>query len=288
MYKMQIVMQIAIIALMSTFVYALIALGFTLVFGILRVVNFAHGEFYMLGAYAMYVFYDLLAWSYLPSIVAAGLLVGVLGLLAERGLFKRFAGDEMGGMIMSLALAITLQASMTLLFSVDEQSLRRPVEGAWQIGQAFFAKDQLLVVAISVFALAGFYFLIERTRLGLTIRAVAQDREVALLQGVSSWKIMAFTFALSCGLAGLAGALMAPVYTVHPYMGEAVVVKAFIIVVLGGLGSLPGAVVAAFILSVTEAVASTFYNATVAHMVSFLIVMVVLLVRPSGLMGKST
>lgn len=285
---MQIVMQIAIIALMSTFVYALIALGFTLVFGILRVVNFAHGEFYMLGAYAMYVFYDLLAWSYLPSIVAAGLLVGVLGLLAERGLFKRFAGDEMGGMIMSLALAITLQASMTLLFSVDEQSLRRPVEGAWQIGQAFFAKDQLLVVAISVFALAGFYFLIERTRLGLTIRAVAQDREVALLQGVSSWKIMAFTFALSCGLAGLAGALMAPVYTVHPYMGEAVVVKAFIIVVLGGLGSLPGAVVAAFILSVTEAVASTFYNATVAHMVSFLIVMVVLLVRPSGLMGKST
>lgn len=99
---------------------------------------------------------------------------------------------------------------------------------------------------------------------------------------------MAFTFALSSGLAGLSGALMAPVYTVHPYMGEAVVVKAFIIVVLGGLGSLPGAVVAAFILSVTEAVASTFYNATVATMLSFLVVMAVLLVKPRGLMGRSS
>lgn len=285
---MQIAMQIAIIALMSTFVYALVALGFTLVFGILRVVNFAHGEFYMLGAYAMYVFYGQFGWPYLPSIAAAAVLVGFLGLLAERGLFRRFVGDEMGGMIMSLALAITLQAGISLLFSVDEQSVRRPVEGAWQIGQAFFAKDQLLIVGMSVLALAAFYFLIERTRIGMTIRAVAQDREVARLQGVSSWKIMAFTFALSCGLAGLSGALMAPVYTVHPYMGEAVVVKAFIIVVLGGLGSLPGAVVAALVLSVTEAVASTFYNATVATMLSFLIVMAVLLVKPSGLMGKSS
>ncbi|QII85332.1 branched-chain amino acid ABC transporter permease [Bordetella hinzii] len=284
---MQITLQIVIIALMSTFVYALVALGFTLVFGILRVVNFAHGEFYMLGAYAMFIFYGTLSWPYLPALAAAALAVGALGLLVERGLFRRFT-DEMGGMIMSLALAITLQAAMSLLFSVDEQSVRRPVEGAWQVGPAFFAKDQLLIVGISVIALAAFYFLIERTRLGITIRAVAQDREVARLQGVGSRKIMAFTFALSCGLAGLSGALMAPVYTVHPYMGEAVVVKAFIIVVLGGLGSLPGAVVAALILSFTEAIAATFYNATVATMVSFLIVMAVLLVRPSGLMGKSS
>ena len=114
---MQIAMQIAIIALMSTFVYALVALGFTLVFGILRVVNFAHGEFYMLGAYAMYVFYGQFGWPYLPSIAAAAVLVGFLGLLAERGLFRRFVGDEMGGMIMSLALAITLQAGISLLFA---------------------------------------------------------------------------------------------------------------------------------------------------------------------------
>jgi len=284
---MQITLQIVIIALMSTFVYALVALGFTLIFGILRVVNFAHGEFYMLGAYAMFIFYGTLSWPYLPALAAAALAVGALGLLVERGLFRRFTGDEMGGMIMSLALAITLQAVMSLVFSVDEQSVRRPVQGAWQIGPAFFAKDQLLVAGISVLALAAFYVLIERTRLGITIRAVAQDREVARLQGVSSRKVMAFTFALSCALAGLSGALMAPVYTVHPYMGEAVVVKAFIIVVLGGLGSLPGAVVAALILSVTEAIAATFYNATVATMVSFLIVMAVLLVKPSGLMGKA-
>jgi len=100
----------------------------------------------------------------LPALAAAALAVGVLGLLVERGLFRRFVGDEMGGMILSLALAITLQAVMALVFSVDEQSVRRPVEGAWRIGPAFFAKDQLLVAGVSVLALAAFYFLIERTR----------------------------------------------------------------------------------------------------------------------------
>ena len=109
---MQIAMQIAIIALMSTFVYALVALGFTLVFGILRVVNFAHGEFYMLGAYAMYVFYGQFGWPYLPSIAAAAVLVGVLGLLAERGLFRRFAGDEMGGMIPAWETLATVWAAV--------------------------------------------------------------------------------------------------------------------------------------------------------------------------------
>lgn len=284
---MQIAIQITIIALMSAFVYALIALGFTLVFGILKIVNFAHGEFYMLGAYAMLVFYGFLAWPYLPSLILAALCVGVAGFIAERTLFRRFTGDEMGGMIMSLALAISMQAFISLVFSVDDHAVRRPVEGALQIGTAYFAKDQLLIVGISLIALSAFYILIEKTRIGITIRAVAQDKEVARLQGVSSWKIMALSFAISCGLAGLSGALMAPVYTIHPYMGEAVIVKAFIIVVLGGLGSLPGAVVAALVLSFTEAIASTFYNATVASMVSFLIVIAVLLVKPSGLMGRS-
>lgn len=285
---MQLVIQISIIALMSAFVYALVALGFTLVFGILRIVNFAHGEFYMLGAYAVYVFYGQFGWPYLPAIVASALVVGALGLIAERTLFRRFAGDEMGGMIMSLALAISLQAAISLLFSVDEHSVPRPVEGALQIGDVFLAKDQLLVVGITLLALGAFYALIEKTRLGVTIRAVAQDREVARLQGVRSWRIMALTFGLSCMLAGLAGALMAPVYTISPHMGELVVVKAFIIVVLGGLGSLPGAVVAALILSFTEAIAATFYNATIATMASFLIVIAVLVIRPAGLMGRST
>jgi len=285
---MQLAIQISIIALMSAFVYALVALGFTLVFGILRIVNFAHGEFYMLGAYAVYVFYGQLGWPYLPAIAASALVVGLFGILTERILFRRFAGDEMGGMIMSLALAITLQAAVSLIFSVDEHSVARPVEGAIELGRIFLAKDQLLVVAVTLLALAAFYALIEKTRLGITIRAVAQDREVALLQGVRSWRIMALTFGLACMLAALAGALMAPIYTIHPYMGELVVVKAFIIVVLGGLGSLPGAVAAALILSFTEAIAATFYNATVATMLSFLIVIAVLLVRPAGLMGRTS
>lgn len=284
---MQLAFQIFSIALMSAFVYALIALGFTLVFGIMRIVNFAHGEFYMLGAYTMYVFYGLLGWPYGWALVACALTVGAMGLAAERLLFRRFAGDEMGGMIMSLALAITLQAAVSLIFTVDDLSVPRPVEGAWQIGSVFLALDQLLVVGVTLLVLVAFYLLIEKTRVGITIRAVAQDSEVARLQGVRAWRMTALTFALSCILAALAGALMAPVYTINPHMGELAVVKAFIIVVLGGLGSLPGAIIAALILSFTEAIAATFYNATVATMVSFLIVIAVLTVRPAGLMGRS-
>lgn len=285
---MQIAMQIAIIALMSTFVYALVALGFTLVFGILRVVNFAHGEFYMLGAYAMYVFYGQFGWPYLPSIAAAAVLVGFLGLLAERGLFRRFVGDEMGGMIMSLALAITLQAGISLLFSVDEQSVRRPVEGAWQIGQAFFRQGSIADrrhecagTGCLLFSDQAYPYRHDDTCGGAgpgsgtsARRQFLEDHGLHLCLELRPGRFV--------GCPDGAGLHRAP------YMGEAVVVKAFIIVVLGGLGSLPGAVVAALILSVTEAVASTFYNATVATMLSFLIVMAVLLVKPSGLMGKSS
>ncbi|QIL74062.1 branched-chain amino acid ABC transporter permease (plasmid) [Diaphorobacter sp. HDW4B] len=284
---MQIAIQISVIALMTAFVYALVALGFTLVFGIMRVVNFAHGEFYMLGAYSVYVFYGILGWNFGLALVVGALVVGLSGLLVERLLFRRFAGDEMGGMIVSLALAVCLQEAVALIFSVDDLTVERPVQGVLEIGGVFIALDQLVVVGVTLLVLVAFYLLIEKTRVGITIRAVAQDSEVARLQGVRSWRMTALTFGLSCLLAGIAGALMAPVYTINPHMGEMVVVKAFIIVVLGGLGSLPGAVVAALILSFTEAIASTFYNATVATMLSFLIVMAVLTFRPAGLMGRS-
>uniref|UniRef100_UPI0033425F1A branched-chain amino acid ABC transporter permease n=1 Tax=Castellaniella defragrans TaxID=75697 RepID=UPI0033425F1A len=284
---MQIAIQISIIALMTAFVYALVALGFTLVFGIMRVVNFAHGEFYMLGAYSIYVLYGQMGLPYGVSLVAGAFVVGVMGLLAEKFLFRRFVGDEMGGMIISLALAVCIQEAVALVFSVDDLMVTRPVEGVLQFAGIFIPLDQLVVVGATLAVLIAFYLLLEKTRVGITIRAVAQDQEVARLQGVRSWRMMALTFGLSCVLAGLAGALMAPVYTINPHMGEMVVVKAFIIVVLGGLGSLPGAMIAALILSFTEAIASTFYSATVATMLSFLIVMAVLTFRPAGLMGRA-
>ena len=285
---MQLIVQIASIALVSGLVYALVSLGFTLVFGIMRVVNFAHGEFYMAGAYALFLFYGVLQLPYAAAVLASAIAVGCIGVVAERLLFRPFMGNEMSGMIMSLALATTMQAAVSLLFTVDERSVARPVSGAFEFAGAYFAKDQLLVVAVTLVVLGALYYLIENTRLGLTIRAVAQDSVVARLQGVTPWRITALTFGLSCALAGIAGALMAPIYTINPYMGETIIVKAFIIVVLGGLGSLPGVIVAAFILSFTEAIASTFYNATVATMISFLIVMLVLLIKPSGLLGRSS
>ena len=169
---MQIAIQISVIALMTAFVYALVALGFTLVFGIMRVVNFAHGEFYMLGAYSVYVFYGILGWNFGLALAVGALVVGLSGLLVERLLFRRFAGDEMGGMIVSLALAVCLQEAVALIFSVDDLTVERPVQGVLEFGGVFIALDQLVVVGVTLLVLVAFYLLIEKTRVGITIRAV--------------------------------------------------------------------------------------------------------------------
>ncbi|MCG5238319.1 branched-chain amino acid ABC transporter permease [Azospirillum doebereinerae] len=279
--------QVLLIAAMSSALYMLLALGFTLIFGILRIVNFAHGEFVMIGAYAVFALTSGLGLGYAAALPLAALLAGGLGLLAERALFRRYAGDELGGMIMSLALAITLQGAAAVLFTIDQQSVERPVTGVLRIGDAVLPKDQLFVAGFALAAVAAFHLLVQRTRFGLALRAVAQDPETLRLQGVSPRRLYPAAFGIGCLLAGLAGALTAPLYTIHPYMGETAILKAFIVVVLGGLGSVPGAIAASVLLGVTEAAVSTWLGVTAATLTSFVAVMAILLVKPTGLGGRA-
>ncbi|MDR3468475.1 MAG: branched-chain amino acid ABC transporter permease [Xanthobacteraceae bacterium] len=281
------ILQILVIGVLSAAIYMLVALGFTLIFGVMRIVNFAHGEFLMLGAYGLYVFMQMFGLPFGIALVLATAVTGVLGVAAEQLIFKRLVDSELGGMIASLALAISLQGTVAAVFGVDELAVERPVTGAFHVGPMTVPRDQLLAAGTALLLVWVVYQVLQRTSFGLAMRAVAQDRDVARLQGIKPRRIYAIAFGLSCALAGAAGALVAPLYTVEPYMGEEPLMKAFIVVVLGGLGSIPGALMAAGMLGLIDAVVSVLAGPTAATLALSCAVLLVLLARPAGLMGRA-
>ncbi|MGO9774557.1 MAG: branched-chain amino acid ABC transporter permease [Roseiarcus sp.] len=283
----QLATQIVINGLASSLVYILMALGFTLIFGIMRVVNFAHGELYMIAAFIVYFFVGSLGWNYYLVVVLAAVAVGLFGAGLERTLLRPFIGRELNGMIMAVAISMTLQSAAFILFGPDELSAPRPVTGVIRLGAIVVPLDRLVVGVIALVILAVFYLFMRYTKLGLAMRAVVQDEEIAAIHGVRARVIHPLAFGLGSMLAGFAGALMAPIYTVYPYMGAQPMLKAFIVVILGGLGSIPGAVLGGVVLGLTESVFATLISTTIATMISFGIVVLILLVKPTGLMGRS-
>ena len=163
----------------------------------------------------------------------------------------------------------------------------RPFSGTWSAGGAVVPWDRTIVAVCALLILAAFYLYMKHSRVGLAMRAVAQDPETASLMGVESGLIYSAAFGIACILAGLAGGLMAPIYTIGPYMGELPTLKAFVVVILGGLGSIPGAVLGGMLIGLSESVLSTLLNSTAALIASFVIVLLVVIVRPNGLMGRS-
>jgi len=282
----ELAVKIVINGLTSSLVYILMALGFTLIFGIMRVVNFAHGELYMVAAFLVYVMVASLGLNYYLAVLLAAIAVGLFGAVLERVLFRPFIGRELNGMIMALGISITLQAAAFILFGTDEYSVERPFSGVIQLGMVMVPRDRLAVGLMALFILALFYLFMRYTKAGLAMRAVVQDEEIASIHGVRPKIIHPLAFGIGAMLAGFAGALMAPIYTIYPYMGSQPMLKAFIVVILGGLGSVPGAVLGGVVLGLTESVFATLINTTVATMVSFGIVVLILLVKPTGFLGR--
>jgi branched-chain amino acid transport system permease protein len=193
----------------------------------------------------------------------------------------------MPGMIMTLAIAIILQSLALLLFGPSEQSTPRAFSGTWTFLGAVVPWDRNIVAICALVILAAFYAFLKFTRVGLAMQAVAQDRETASLMGIEAGTIYVIAFGTSCLLGGLAGGLMAPIYTIGPYMGELPLMKAFVIVILGGLGSVPGAVLGGLLIGLSESALSTLFDPTTALIASFAIVLLIVIVRPTGLMGRS-
>jgi branched-chain amino acid transport system permease protein len=267
-------------------IYVLVALGFTLVFGIMRVVNFAHGEFAMMGGFALLFLLDRLALSYWVALPLGALLVGVISLLPERLVFRPLYGQELPSMIAALGLSVALSEGAVILFEVHERNIPSAFSGLIDIAGFTFPEDRLMVVGIALAALAAFWLFVRFTRIGLALRTVAQDREIAEAQGIDTRATYRVTFFLAAVLAALGGALFAQIYALSPLMGSVPLVKAFTIVIIGGLGSVPGAALGGVLLGMSESFLNTFYGASVAQFASFGAIMLLLVLRPWGLLGR--
>lgn len=278
--------QVLLNALTAASMYALMALGFNMIFGILRVINFAHGEFYMLGAFLVYYLFDFLGLNYFVSIGLAGVVLFVGGIGVEKLLFHRLRHDETRSMILALGLSIALQNVGLIIWGPEDQSVREPISGILQLGQVVLPMERLMVVGSTILIIGLFYLFLGKTTLGLALQAMAQDEDTAKLQGIHTKRIYAFGFGLGTALAAIAGGLMGPIYALSPFMGSLPLIKAFVVVILGGLGSIPGAILGSLVLAVGESFATTFLGSAASDMVGFVLVIVILLSKPSGLLGE--
>jgi len=278
--------QAALNGLVIGAMYVLMAVGFTLTFGIMRVVNFAHGEFYMLGAFTAfftYVYWDI---PFVLCLLIAAVTIGVLGALVERALIQPFRGDETSAMIATLAISVIIQNSAIVIWGPTPRQMPDIVQGTLLLGPFSFPWSRLLVIAAAALIFAAFWLFMQATRIGRAMRAVAQDKEAALIQGIRINTIYPLAFGLSVALAALAGALMGPVFSVSPFVGLTPMLKAFVVVILGGLGSIPGAVVGGLLLGLIESFTATMFGSLVADILQLLLVILILLVRPAGLLGQ--
>jgi branched-chain amino acid transport system permease protein len=264
-------------------VYILVALGLSLIFSIMGIINFAHGEFYMFGGFTAYYMSEVAGVNYLFTLVAAFIAVGALGFLVERLLFGPLRTQPLSGFIASLGLLLLMQAIATALFGVVDKAVHSPFPGVSRGYGLVISNERLFVMFASAALIALLYSFLRWGKQGLALRAVAQERDSASLLGINVDLVSGLAFGVGCGLAGAAGALLAPVFYVSPTMGEQPIVKAFIIIIIGGMGSLPGAVAGGILLGLLESIGPIFFSVATVEMLGFTAIVVLLLFKPTGL-----
>lgn len=281
----------ALEGLVTSAVLALMALGLSLVFGVMRIVNVAHGEFYMLGAVLAWWVSSLItghpALGFLAALVVSPLIVGAIALAAERLVLRRLDYDPEATIVATIGLLYILQQLALTFYGPDA----RPVEAPFNYRILFpwfgYSGYKLSVIAASALLLLGTWFVLTRTRIGLLMRATQYDRETAQAFGIPVDKVYAGVFALGAMLAAVAAVLIVPISQAHYLMGLDPLLLSFIVVIIGGLGSLRGTVVAAVLIGLSDGIISAFFQPTLAKMVATLLVALVLVFRPTGLFGTA-
>jgi branched-chain amino acid transport system permease protein len=268
--------------------YAMLSLGLAVIFGLLGVVNFAHGALYMIGAYVAWFVMDKWGIGYWWALLVGPLAVGVLGTLIERTLLKRlYKLDPLYGLLLTFGLALIFQGVFLEYYGSSGQSYSAPeqLSGATDLGFMILPNYRGWVVAVSLVVCFGTWFLIERTRLGSMLRAGTENPSLVQAFGVNVPLMVTLTYACGAALAGLAGVLAAPVTQVTPLMGSNLIIVVFAVVVIGGMGSIFGSIVTGLVLGVVEGLTRVFW-AEASNTVVFVIMAIVLMVRPAGLFGK--
>jgi branched-chain amino acid transport system permease protein len=275
--------------LVSGSFYALLSLGLAIIFGMLRVINFAHGAFYMLGAFGAYVLLQQTGIGFWPALLLVPCGIALLGMLLERTLVRRLYNvDPLYNFLLTFGVALFLQDALRLRFGIQGQPYAIPSElaGAATLGPIVYPTYRLFIILFAIVLCVAVWYVVERTRIGMVIRAATERPDLTRALGVNVDRWVTPVFGFGVGLAALCGVLAAPMRNVSPLMGAELIIAIFAVVVIGGIGSILGAVMAGFLVGVLSALGAVFYP-PLANTLLFILMALVLLVRPAGLFGSA-
>ena len=268
--------------------YAVLSLGLALIFGLLNIVNFAHGALYMMGAFVAWLLLTVLGIGYWPALIIVPLIVGLFGMAVERTMLRRLASlDPLYGLLLTFGLALVIEGLFRQRYGVSGQPYSVPsaLQGGINLGFMFLPIYRGFVVIASLVVCLGTWLAIDKTKLGALLRAATENPSLVRAFGVNVPLMITATYGFGAALAGLAGVLAAPVYAINPLMGSNIIIVVFAVVVIGGMGSILGAVLTGFGLGVVEGLTKVFYPEA-SSTVIFVIMAIVLLIKPAGLFGK--
>ncbi|QHE84493.1 branched-chain amino acid ABC transporter permease [Hydrogenophaga sp. BPS33] len=275
-----------LVGMINGSLYALMSLGLAIIFGLLRVVNFAHGAQYMLGAFVAWGLLEYLGLNYWWALVIAPLLVGLSGIALERFLLRKlYHLDHVYALLLTFGFALILEGVFRYKFGATGQPYPNPIPGGLDTDMAFFPWYRLWVIGASIAMCLGTWYVVERTKLGSYLRAATENPNLVRTFGVRVPRMLMLTYGLGVALAGFSGVMAAPIYQVNPLMGSQLIIVVFAVVVIGGMGSIVGAIVAGFTLGVVEGITKVVYPDG-AGMVVFVIMLLTLAIRPNGLFGS--
>ncbi len=279
-------LEILIVGAVSSAIYAMLAVGFTLIFGVARVLNLAHGTFYALGAYGTYFFTAQLNLPLLPAALLAVALVALFGIGVERVFIRPMRGSQLAMLMITLAVALVVEQALFLGFGSEYRNVPAFIDRKFTIGGVGVGGARLLALGVGVVLIGSLWLFIQRTRMGSAILAISQDPVAAQYMGIPSDRIFGVVMGISAALAAAAGVLAGPFLTVQPTMWLLPIVKAFAIVVVGGLGSIPGSILAALMLGYAETIVGYTVSSAWTEIVSVLATLLMLVFRPAGIFGR--
>lgn len=285
---MELLAQQVLNGLVTGSVYSLVALGLTLIYGTMQVPNFAHGHLYMLGAYLSYTLVSRAGFNYWAAMAVSVAVLAALGAVLERLVFRPLrTAPHLNAMIAALGVMLFLEAVAQNIWGEEFRHVDSPYPGVVSVFGLLVTEHRLILLGAAAALMAGLLLFLTRTVAGSAIRATAQNAEGALLVGIDTNRVAMSTFAISAALAAVAGSLVAPISLVYPSMGTMITLKAFAIVVVGGMGSVPGALAGGYLLALAESLGGTYISATYQDLVAFVVLALVFTFKPSGLFREA-
>ncbi|WP_340108693.1 branched-chain amino acid ABC transporter permease [Pikeienuella sp. HZG-20] len=285
----QVLMGQLLLGLINGSFYAVLSLGLAVIFGLLNIINFSHGAQYMMGAFVAWMLLTYLGIGYWPALILAPLIMGVFGVLLERFTISQlYHLDHLYGLLLTFGVALILQGLFTNYYGVSGLPYQIPsvLSGGWNLGFMFLPVYRAWVVVASLLICFGTWFMIEKTRLGGYLRAATENPVLVGAFGINVPRMIMLTYGFGVALAGFAGVLAAPIYSVNPNMGADLIIVVFAVVVIGGMGSILGSILTGFGLGIVEGLTRVFYPEGSA-VVIFVIMAIVLLIKPEGLFGRA-